>query len=155
MQRNRSRVLSRVVAVTLGLFLALVGLEILFRVKTPRFAILGAERVAFSEALEIGTGRTLELDEDLGFRQVAGGTAYDVHGALRNDYLLGKPATSERLLFIGDSVTRRGRLVSALCGALGGGGGTSSAGTPVSRLTRRDRRCCTTSGTWRASTRTT
>src|SRR6185503_7741553 len=50
-----------------------------------------------------------------------GGEKYAPHGAHWNDYALAKPEAKQRLLFIGDSVTDRGKLVTALAELLGDG----------------------------------
>jgi hypothetical protein len=44
-----------------------------------------------------------------------------VHGAKRNEYALEKPPGKRRLLFVGDSVTDRGRIIEALREQLGEG----------------------------------
>lgn len=62
-----------------------------------------------------------QVDPALGFRPVPGGEQYAAHGAHWNDYALAKPADKRRLLFIGDSVTDRGKLVTALSERLGDG----------------------------------
>jgi hypothetical protein len=61
----------------------------------------------------------LQLDEALGYRPVPGGPWYAEHGAKWNDYPLEKPAGKRRLLFLGDSVTDRGKIIEALREALG------------------------------------
>jgi hypothetical protein len=60
-------------------------------------------------------------DRDLGYRPVLGGAEYAQHGARWNDYPLVKPPGVRRLLFLGDSVTQRARLLEALRGPLGPG----------------------------------
>ncbi len=59
------------------------------------------------------------VDERLGYRPVLGGAAYAPHGAQWNDYPLEKRPGVRRLLFLGDSVTQRGRLLDGLRGLLG------------------------------------
>jgi hypothetical protein len=54
------------------------------------------------------------LDPEFGFRPILGTDAYAEHGAMPNDYPLEKSPKRERVLFVGDSVTRRGRIVAAL-----------------------------------------
>lgn len=55
-----------------------------------------------------------ELVVPFGFRPVLGGPDYGPDGALYNSYPREKGAETERILFIGDSVTARGRIVRAL-----------------------------------------
>jgi len=54
------------------------------------------------------------LDEELGYRPALGGPEYAEHGALRNEYALAKPPGVRRVLFLGDSVTRRGKIIAGL-----------------------------------------
>src|SRR5688572_18633078 len=49
-------------------------------------------------------------DRELGARPVLDGKSYGAHGALVNDYPLERRPGVERLLFVGDSVTRRGKI---------------------------------------------
>ncbi|MEQ1894392.1 MAG: SGNH/GDSL hydrolase family protein [Planctomycetota bacterium] len=63
----------------------------------------------------------IELDDTLGYRPVLGGKAYATHGAKWNDYALPKPPGVKRLLFLGDSVTDRHRVMDALAARLGPG----------------------------------
>jgi hypothetical protein len=62
-----------------------------------------------------------QVDPALGFRPVPGGEKYAAHGAHWNEYALEKPAGKRRLLFIGDSVTDRGKIIAALSEVLGDG----------------------------------
>lgn len=63
----------------------------------------------------------IELDDELGYRPVLGGKSYGPHGAKWNDYALEKPPGKKRLLFLGDSVTDRQRVMDALAARLGDG----------------------------------
>jgi len=54
------------------------------------------------------------FDSELGYRPRLGGETYSEQGVLRNDYDDAKRPGVERILFIGDSVTRRGSIVRAL-----------------------------------------
>jgi hypothetical protein len=60
-----------------------------------------------------------ELDPELGYRPILGGSEYGPHGTLWNDHHLEKRPGVRRLLFLGDSVTRRAEIVDALCALLG------------------------------------
>jgi len=55
-----------------------------------------------------------QLDDELGFRPVLGGEGYGPHGCKWNEYVLEKPPGKRRLLFIGDSVTERHKVIDAL-----------------------------------------
>ncbi len=58
-------------------------------------------------------------DEELGYRPVLGGKEYGPHGAQWNDYPLEKRPGMRRLLFLGDSVTQRGKVIDGLRELLG------------------------------------
>ncbi|NOT29141.1 MAG: SGNH/GDSL hydrolase family protein [Planctomycetes bacterium] len=60
-----------------------------------------------------------QVDPRIGYRPVLGGAKYAPHGAQWNDYALRKPPGKRRLLFIGDSVTDRAKLITALSEQLG------------------------------------
>ena len=54
------------------------------------------------------------LDPDFGVRPIMGEGGYNEYGTLVNSYSLEKTNNAKRLLFSGDSVTRRGKIVEAL-----------------------------------------
>ncbi len=54
------------------------------------------------------------LDSDLGFKPVLGSGGYDYNGTLRNQYPVKKRPGVARILFIGDSVTARARIVNSI-----------------------------------------
>jgi hypothetical protein len=60
-----------------------------------------------------------QVDDALGYRPVPGGGGYGPHGARWNEYAPEKPPGKRRLLFLGDSVTERHKLVDALHERLG------------------------------------
>ena len=67
----------------------------------------------------VSTRRTRQIsafvvDPDFGFRPILGSGNYTCFGTLANDYSETKRPGVVRLLFIGDSVTRRGQIVEAL-----------------------------------------
>lgn len=62
-----------------------------------------------------------QLDDALGYRPVPGGEGYGPHGAKWNEYAPEKPAGKRRLLFLGDSVTDRHKIIDALHERLGDG----------------------------------
>jgi hypothetical protein len=61
----------------------------------------------------------IELDDELGYRPVLGGRSYATHGAKWNDYPLERTSGKRRLLFLGDSVVDRQRVMNALAARLG------------------------------------
>ena len=54
------------------------------------------------------------IDSDFGFRPVLGNSEYNVYGTLYNNYSFEKKENTKRLLFLGDSVTRRAKIIDAL-----------------------------------------
>jgi len=60
-----------------------------------------------------------QVDDELGYRPVPGGEGYGPHGCKWNEYAPEKPAGKRRLLFVGDSVTDRHKLIDALRERLG------------------------------------
>lgn len=62
--------------------------------------------------------RMFTLDDELGFRPVLGNGVYGRSGALVNAYPLARRVGVRRVLFIGDSVVFRKRLVRAIAGVI-------------------------------------
>jgi hypothetical protein len=60
-----------------------------------------------------------QVDDELGYRPVPGGAGYGPHGARWNEYAPEKPPGKRRLLFLGDSVTERHKVIDALQELLG------------------------------------
>ncbi len=88
---------------------AIVGAELLLRITQPDDTFGAArEMVNFR-----GKQESFMPDPTTGVRPVFG-REYTETGTLRNDYTLQKTAGVERVLFLGDSVTRRGRIIKAL-----------------------------------------
>lgn len=84
----------------------------------PDPALIGGENPAFRRGgAPIRALNT--TDPDLGYRPVLGRGGYNAFGTLVNAYEATKPPGVTRLLFLGDSVTRRGRIVAALAARYG------------------------------------
>lgn len=111
--------LGRSLAILCGLIAAVLALELGLRVWSPVELDGSAWSASGGEARAGATVGQYRPDDDLGFRPVLGGSLHASHGALHNDYALEKRAGVPRLLFLGDSVTRRGELVAALRAELG------------------------------------
>jgi hypothetical protein len=114
-RRSRPR---RIAAVVLGVVLALLLAELLLRVQGH----YGLDRVArHFEWFGAPTRGAFTVDPEIGFRPILGtGKEYSPWGTRPNGYAFDKPAGVERLLFVGDSVTARGRIVRAVQAACGG-----------------------------------
>jgi hypothetical protein len=113
----------RAMALTLLTMLLMVGLgcvvfvgavEIFYRFKAPYRAFGGARELPQFRRGGSIVGATFVVDPDFGFRPVFGDGYYTAFGTLANDYPVTKSNGKKRLLFIGDSVTRRAHIVDAL-----------------------------------------
>lgn len=111
----------RAVAVLLGGAAALVAVEAGLRLWTPEVLVRRGLIGWNGSPLHPRHGR-YALDPVLGYVPVLDGGVYAAAGTLVNEYALEKPSGVERLLFLGDSVTRRGFLVAALRERLGDAG---------------------------------
>ncbi len=113
-------VLINLAILILGLVVVLLVLETMLRLRYDAYDALSAarEKYWFREGSE-ELPRLFTLDPALGFRPVLDGSVYDEHGVLVNDYALEKRSGITRLLFIGDSVTARGKIIGALQKAYG------------------------------------
>lgn len=110
----------RVLAVNLGLLLVGVGLvlaggEWWVRRTSKAYDLFAAgyEKPWFRNNPADLT-RTFTVDPAFGFRPNLEGGIYNGYGTLRNDYPPAKPPGRQRVLFVGDSVTRIGFIVKAL-----------------------------------------
>jgi len=110
----------RIVVINLAILVAgLCGLlvlgEILLRMAyEPHDAMRAAREKYWFRESDQDLTKVYVIDEDFGFRPILDGALYDEHGTLRNDYSIEKRSGVARVLFIGDSVTRKGRIVAAL-----------------------------------------
>jgi hypothetical protein len=93
---------------------ALAGLavaEIYFRLGDP-----SKNYWTISQLMSSDPSKKLDyaFDANLGYRPLLGGKNYDALGTQINGYGLDKPPGVYRVLFLGDSVTARGKLIAAL-----------------------------------------
>ncbi len=72
------------------------------------------------DGADAGVAR-FEIDPVIGFRPVLDGPHYGPDGALLNSYPRERRSDVERVLFIGDSATARGRIVEAIAARVGDG----------------------------------
>ena len=99
----------------LTLVISLGVAEVLVRWIQPRMLrTAGVETTRGSDAAYHPKAGLYQLDEELGYVPVPGRNGYSELGLLENDYDLQKPEGVERLLFLGDSVTHRAKIVHAL-----------------------------------------
>jgi len=106
------RLTRRLALATGGVVLALLASETLLHLAAPVEELGVGWRIP--PAREQPGASVFQVDTELGYRPVLGGPEYGESGALYNDYPRDKPAGIERVLFVGDSVTARGKIVDAL-----------------------------------------
>jgi len=111
----------------LGCVAALVSLllaELVVRLVVRPDRWLDAERLDFFERQASTATGSLQPDEELGHVPVLDGHSHDAFGLLREEGptpSVAKPPGTHRILFLGDSVTARRRIVMALRALWGGG----------------------------------
>lgn len=102
-----------------GTLTGLLCVEGILRLRQPGGTFgAGTELEAFREGGD-RVRAAFELDPELGFRPVLGGRGYSRFGTLVNEYPEVPPAGVTRILFVGDSVTARGKILDALRRAYG------------------------------------
>jgi len=94
--------------------LALVAAEIVLRTLQPQATFGAASDLEWTRNNAGFSQQLFMLDAEFGFRPRLGTSHYSEFGTQPNDYPLAKRPGVIRLLFIGDSVTRRGRIITAL-----------------------------------------
>lgn len=115
----RKRLLFAVVTWALGVVLLLLAAEVVLHVAPPEsLPEFTTEMHGEGSPLNPGGG-AYTIDAELGYRPQLGGRLYAPTGALWNDYEPAKPEGVRRILFLGDSATRRGALVEGLRAAWG------------------------------------
>ncbi len=108
-----SRLCAAALGLCAGLVLSVPMLEVAAR--TLGSASLGGTRLAHPESHPLHPRQGLYmLDGEEGYRPAPSNPDYGPHGALHNVYALARDGSTPRVLCIGDSVTRRGRIVDAL-----------------------------------------
>ncbi|MBX3172199.1 MAG: hypothetical protein KF760_32640 [Candidatus Eremiobacteraeota bacterium] len=103
------KVLLRLFLMTLGLAFALTLAEVGVRYAYPD----GGIPAAHLESTSLEQYTSVHEDAEAGYLPVLGRGEYDTHGFLKNDYDVQK-RRGKRLVFAGDSVTHRRRLLDAL-----------------------------------------
>lgn len=107
--------LRRGMLMLLGLALGLGAAELYLRWKQPaKLALTGLEfRHGQNDRLHPKAG-IYELDEELGYAPVLGGPLMDERGAHHNEYADACAPGKRRVVFLGDSVTERGKLIEGV-----------------------------------------
>jgi hypothetical protein len=114
---NRARKMKyfvRIFLVTVGLILGVIVTEIGLRIYYPDGGIPAAHLEHTSDERHT----SFREHDECGYLPIVGKGEYGPNGCLKNDYDLENPR-AERVLFSGDSVTRRARIINALKGLYG------------------------------------
>ena len=103
-----------------GMALVVCGAEMYLRKKHSDYDLFNAgyEKPWFRGS-RADLSKVFAVDPDIGFCPIIPGPQYNEFGTLRNSYSPEKTDNVERLLFVGDSVTRIGFIVEALKEASG------------------------------------
>jgi len=118
--RRSRRLLLGGVAALVSLVLA----EVVVRLVVPTTQWFTDRQLDYFEAQALSASSSLQPDEELGHVPVLDGHSYDALGLLRAEHptpSVAKPPGTHRILFLGDSVTQRRRIVLALRALWGGG----------------------------------
>jgi len=99
--------------VPLGIVLGLLTAEIMLRIFYPCSSFSSARELSHFQRKDVPPGLYMP-DDEIGYRPVFGKGPYTQWGTLTNSYSITKKKGITRLLFIGDSVTARGKIVNAL-----------------------------------------
>jgi hypothetical protein len=114
MQEKWKKLLLGVLVTVVTLVLCFAAVELTLRFTRQYVTGLAASELPW---MKEGTGNVNQyftVDPSFGFRPILGNNLYSAYGTLANTYPLGKSAGVARLLFVGDSVTKRAKIVKAL-----------------------------------------
>ena len=106
----------------LALFVSLVciGLiEVFLRNYKPYSGLRAGAEMRWMRNNPADLSKLYTVDKDFGFRPILGNAYYNKYATQVNDYTIEKRQNVKRLLFIGDSVTIRGKIIAALRKILG------------------------------------
>ncbi|MBW2291111.1 MAG: hypothetical protein JRG89_08630 [Deltaproteobacteria bacterium] len=98
------------VATVIGLGLC----EFVLRMMSPGETFGTAQELPWLRGMDAPDAAQFEISPEFGFLPVMGTEVRGPYGTLANDYALAKTPGRTRLLFLGDSVTSRGRIVRAI-----------------------------------------
>lgn len=102
------------IVVALSSVISILAIEVFHRLKAPYRTLGGAQELPQFRRGAPDKLSAFVVDPDFGFRPILGSGNYTRFGTLANDYSETKRPGVVRLLFIGDSVTRRGQIIEAL-----------------------------------------
>ncbi|MBN9419117.1 MAG: hypothetical protein J0I12_26925 [Candidatus Eremiobacteraeota bacterium] len=104
------KVILRLGLLALGLFGGVVAGETALRILRPPASSGGIQQTRFP----VGQLTDYTPDDECGYLPKINGEGYGAQGCLYNDYKLEKTPGRTRVLFVGDSVTHRARIIDAL-----------------------------------------
>ena len=111
-QKNK-HLLQNTLLITISLIITTVMAETLLKIISFEPKFLWPEQNCFRDNKQDLT-RIFTLDPEFGFRPILGNSLFNKYGTRVNGYDIEKKQNKERLLFIGDSVTARGKIINAL-----------------------------------------
>ena len=105
----------RIAGFLLGFAVVAAGAEIGLRVTAPKATAKAVGERTYGAKHPLHPDRGIfELDEELGFRPVPGGSKYGPYGVLGDEYELEKDPSRERVLLLGDSILERETLLQSI-----------------------------------------
>ncbi len=110
----KRKVLVRGLAILCGLVIALFAAELAVRLRKPYTVGQAGMRLPLFSGDQEKVRSLFNLDPDLGYVPIFGTDLYDDNGFLHNAYSIDDKEGRQRVLFLGDSVTRRGKIIAAL-----------------------------------------
>lgn len=107
------QILMKLLLLLSGTVFALLLTECYLKLLLPYEGLGAARELKQFRDLENAPGLFI-IDPNFGFRPALGTSVYNKFGTLAGNYTLEKPEGVTRLLFIGDSVTARGKIIDAI-----------------------------------------
>jgi hypothetical protein len=105
-----AKILGKIFLLLIGIAIGLSIFEIYLRFSQPYAPFVpGNEMPWMRDELHY-----FLVDPDFGFRPILGKNYYNEYGTMVNSYPIEKNEKQQRLLFLGDSVTRRAKIIEAL-----------------------------------------
>jgi hypothetical protein len=106
-------VLARAALLVTACIVALLLAELLLKLVVPHAGMEMARELDWFRRAD-SLGELFVVDPELGFRPKLGTAYANEWGTRPNDYRIDKPSGVTRVLFVGDSVTRRGHMIEGL-----------------------------------------
>lgn len=115
MAKRKKTILINILLVFCSIVIGLIIAEALLRAGKP-YRTFGAGRIFPMQDNQRDLSKAFTVDPDFGFRPVLGNnySGYSRYGTIVNSYSIQKRPGVIRVLFIGDSVTGRGKIIYAL-----------------------------------------